>query len=188
MDIHRMFVRPEGRSGEEGARLMGRTGRPLARAAVALLDVSDPTWRVLEIGFGPGVGLAELARMVPQGHVSGVDPSTVMHRHATERNRAAIGAGRITLHRSTADDLPLPDDSVDAAMMLDNLHFWPEPHVGLIELARVLRPGGPVVCGFSPPSGGPPSGLVSLFEEAGFAEVSPNSHTAGRLLRAIKPA
>lgn len=187
MDMYRMFVRPAGRSGEAGAELMARSGRPLQETAVRVLDLATPDLRVLEIGFGPGVGLALLAETVPQGHVTGVDPSEVMHRHAAQRNRDPMAAGRMTLIRSTADALPVPDESQDAAMMIDNLHFWPDPVAGLREVFRVLVPGAPVVCGFSPPSGGPPWGLDRTFEAAGFVEIESLSRSEGVLLRARRP-
>jgi ubiquinone/menaquinone biosynthesis C-methylase UbiE len=57
-----------------------------------------PTDRVLEIGFGPRVAIAELSRRVgPEGHVYGVDHSEAMLRQATKRNIAAVQAGRVTL-------------------------------------------------------------------------------------------
>lgn len=184
MDMYQMFVLPAGTPGEAGAELMARSGRLLQAAAVKRLELAAPDLHVLEIGFGPGVGLALLADTVPQGHVTGVDPSELMHRHAAQRNSEAIAAGRMTLIRSTADTLPLPDDSQDAAMMIDNLHFWPDPVAGLREVSRVLAPGGAVVCGFSPPSGGPPNDLARMFDTAGFVEIESLTRRGGFLLRA----
>ena len=57
--------------------------------AVSLLDV-QPTSQVLEIGFGPGVAVAELVR-AGAGHIYGIDHSAVMLRQASRRNAAAIG-------------------------------------------------------------------------------------------------
>ena len=45
--------------------------------------------------------------------------------------------------------LPLPDASVDAAMMCVSVQYLEEPVAVLREVARVLRPGGPVVISFS---------------------------------------
>ncbi|WP_460831644.1 class I SAM-dependent methyltransferase [Nocardioides hungaricus] len=182
--MYRMFVRPQGPAGEAGARLMGRTGGPLAREAVDLLAIDGPHARVVEIGFGPGVGLAALVRRVPRGHVTGVDPSAVMHRHAARRNAEAVRQRRLTLVRAEAAHLPFADDSFDAALMIDNLHFWPDPHAGLVELRRVLVAGGRVVCAFSPPSGGPPAQVTSLFAGAGYAEITTVTNATGFLLAA----
>src|SRR5215207_1522053 len=59
--------------------------------AVSLLDV-QPTHRVLEIGFGPGVAIRELARRATRGQVVGIDRSEVMRAQAARRNAAEIRA------------------------------------------------------------------------------------------------
>lgn len=164
---------------------MAQAGRGMALEAVALLGVDDPRARVLEIGFGPGVGLEVLLSTFPQGEIVGVDPSKVSHRHAAMRNATAIEGGRLHLLAGTAGSLPLPDEQFDAAIFVDNLHFWPDPLAGLAEVRRVLRDGAPVVCAFTPPSGGPPSSLRQLFEAAGFSEIAEPRSVHGSVLSAV---
>lgn len=125
-DIYRMFVRPEGNDGERGADLTEQYGDAMAQAAVAHLAPA-PADRVIEIGFGPGLGLQVLARTLVHGHVTGVDPSALMHRRAALRNAAAIRAGRMTLMEGTVDALPFAGACFDAALAMDNLHFWARP-------------------------------------------------------------
>lgn len=55
-DMYRMFVIPEGKWGEKGAATMVGSGDAMARQAVELLELRQND-RVLEIGFGPGIGL-----------------------------------------------------------------------------------------------------------------------------------
>lgn len=45
--------------------------------------------------------------------------------------------------------LPLDDESVDAAMICVSVQYLERPVEVLTEVARVLRPGGPIVVGFS---------------------------------------
>jgi len=45
--------------------------------------------------------------------------------------------------------LPLPDRSVDAAMICVSVQYLQQPVAVLREVARVLRPGGPAVISFS---------------------------------------
>jgi SAM-dependent methyltransferase len=69
-------------------------------------------------------------------HVVAVEPSDVM---AAQRP-----AGLAPAIRARADDLPLRDDSVDAALAVLTLHHWDEgQEAGVRELRRVAR--GPVV-------------------------------------------
>src|SRR5687768_399653 len=102
------FGHPRGAVGNVAGWVMARrpSNRQRNRWVVSLLDV-QPTDRVLEIGFGPGLAIAELSRRVgPAGHVYGIDRSDVMLRQATRRNAAAIQAGRVTLTVGAVEHLP----------------------------------------------------------------------------------
>jgi ubiquinone/menaquinone biosynthesis C-methylase UbiE len=118
---------------------------------VSLLD-AQPTERVLEIGFGPGVAIAELSRRVgARGHVYGIDHSDVMLRQATRRNRAAVAAGRVTLIRASVDQIPAAlGGPFDAVFAVNSLGFWPAPGERLGELRRRMRPGGRIAVGSQP--------------------------------------
>ena len=109
--------------------------------AVSLLDV-QPTDRVLEIGFGPGIAIAEFAGRATRGHVFGVDHSQAMVRHATRRNAAAVRAGRVHLVHASVERLPSFDVPLDAILAVNSLGFWPDPVDRLRELRGLLRPGG----------------------------------------------
>ncbi|WP_436634992.1 class I SAM-dependent methyltransferase [Actinomadura kijaniata] len=119
------------------------------RWVVSLLDVR-PTDRVLEIGFGPGVAIAELARRATAGRVYGVDHSDVMLRQATKRNKAAIRAGRVELLCTSVDRLPPFDDPLDAIVAVNSAGFWPDPAERLRELRALLRPGGRIALASQP--------------------------------------
>lgn len=117
---------------------------------VSLLDV-PPTDRVLEIGFGPGLAIAELSRRAADGHVWGIDHSDVMLRQATSRNAAAIAAGRVTLVRASVEELPASlEGPFDAVLAVNSLGFWPAPTERLQDLRRRLRPGGRVAIASQP--------------------------------------
>src|SRR6201996_6556128 len=116
---------------------------------VSLLDV-QPADRVLEIGFGPGLAITQLAR-AGAGHVYGIDHSGVMVRQASKRNAAAIRAGRVTLIQAPADQLPPAlDGPFDAILAVNSLAFWPAPAERLAGLRRRLAPGGRVAIASQP--------------------------------------
>jgi SAM-dependent methyltransferase len=116
---------------------------------VSLLGV-QPADQVLEIGFGPGLAVAALAR-VGAGHVYGIDHSGVMLRQAARRNAAAIRAGRVTLINASVDQLPPAlDGPFDAILAVNSLGFWPAPAERLAELRRRLAPGGRVAIASQP--------------------------------------
>src|SRR5688500_194542 len=141
----RQFGHPRGAIGSVAGWVMAHrpSNRQRNRWVVSLLDV-QPTDRVLEIGFGPGLAIAELSRRVgPAGHVYGLDRSDVMLRHATKRNADAIRDGRFTLALGTVERLPPGLDGPFAAIRaVNSLGFWTAPAERLAELRRRLRPGG----------------------------------------------
>ncbi|WP_345441506.1 class I SAM-dependent methyltransferase [Actinoallomurus vinaceus] len=109
--------------------------------AVSLLDV-QPTDRVLEIGFGPGIAIAEFAGRATRGHVFGIDHSQAMVRQAARRNAAAVRAHRVHLTHASVEQLPSFGDPLDAILAVNSVGFWPEPVERLRELRRLLRPAG----------------------------------------------
>lgn len=139
------FVRPHGFAGRlTGWEMALRpSNRKRNRWAVALLDV-QPQDHVLEIGFGPGLAIRELARRATDGFVLGIDHSEVMVRQATVRNRAAVEQGRVDLRLGSALDLRDFSEMFDKALAVNNFGMWPEPEARLKELRRALRPGGRV--------------------------------------------
>ena len=104
--------------------------------------------RILEIGFGPGKLIKEMAEIAIKGHVDGVDFSRDMLKEATKVNRQLISKGRVKLHEGDCRTLPFDDDSFDKLCSINTLYFWEEPEKYFLEIFRVVKPGGMVVVGF----------------------------------------
>jgi len=64
---------------------------------------------VLEIGFGPGLGLPEVLGRLEIGSVYGIDLSQRMVRMASRANNGAVQAGKLHLQEGSADHLPFQD-------------------------------------------------------------------------------
>jgi ubiquinone/menaquinone biosynthesis C-methylase UbiE len=155
------------------------SNRQRNRWVVSLLDV-QPADRILEIGFGPGVAVAALAR-AGAGHVYGIDHSAVMLRQASRRNAAAIRAGRVTLINAPADQLPaVLDGPFDAILAVNSLGFWPAAAERLAELRRRLAPGGRIAIASQPRCPGATADtsrsaageIENLLRSAGFTPLS----------------
>jgi SAM-dependent methyltransferase len=175
------FAHPRGTAGSVAGWVMAHrpSNRQRNRWVVSLLDV-QPTHRVLEIGFGPGLAIAELSRRVgDQGHVDGIDHSEVMLRQATRRNAAAIAAGRVSLSRASVDQLPPSlDGPFDAILTVNSVGFWPAPTKRLDHLRRRLRPGGRIAVASQPRCPGATAStsrnaarqIEALLQDAGYTE------------------
>jgi len=92
---------------------------------------------VVDVGCGTGYHLPGFGRTAAQ--VFGVEPHPSLLRLAARRTAALTN---VTLLAGTAQDLPLPDASVDVAHARWAYFFGPGCEPGLRELARVVRRGG----------------------------------------------
>lgn len=99
---------------------------------------------VAELGLGPGRRLLDLAAgtgkltrlLLPSGaDVVAVEPVAAMRAELVAR------APEVEALDGTAEALPLPDGSVDAAVAAQAFHWFDAP-IALAELHRVLRRGG----------------------------------------------
>ncbi len=154
MSILRTFAanhgHPEGLMGRLIAWRLARVNRAANEWAVSLLALT-PSDQVLEIGFGPGLGLEQIKARVPQGFVAGVDTSKLMLQTASRRNAAAIAAGCMELKDADMTALPYPDDRFDKGLAVQVVNYLPDPLAGVHELFRVMKPNGRAVLYFESP-------------------------------------
>ena len=138
------FAHPKGLLGRLAARAMLATNGPLSAWALELLAL-DPADRVLEVGFGPGELVRQMAERVGRGQVAGVDSSELMVRQATQRNAVRVQSGQVSLTMGSVSALPYEDGLFDKVVTVNSIHFWPDMVQGLREVGRVLRAGGRLV-------------------------------------------
>ena len=147
--IARQSARPSGILGRVIAWIMAREIVVENVVACRLLELA-PTDHVLELGFGHGHNVLEIARAVPDGVVTGIDHSAEMHALASALCGPLVASGRVHLACADSSDLPYADATFDKAVAVNTLYFWPDPVAQLAELRRVLRRGGRLVLGFRP--------------------------------------
>lgn len=85
---------------------------------------------ILDVGCGTGI----ISELYPHLDIVGIDISPGMLRH----NKGKWIQG-------SAENIPLPDSSIDFIVCRSLLHHLPNPEKGLQEMKRLLKPGGKVV-------------------------------------------
>lgn len=121
--------------------------QPIREVAMKMLAPA-PGEHLLEIGFGTGHVLVELAKTVgPTGKVFGIDISENMLAQARGLLERECLTDSVILDCGDAEDLPYPSDSFDGIFMCFTLELFDTPVIPrvLAQCKRVLRPGGRIV-------------------------------------------
>ena len=101
---------------------------------------------VLELGSGGGLDTVLLARKVgPRGTVIGLDLSMAMLSRAATGAKE-VAASLVYFSQAQAEEIPLPDSSVDWVVSNGIFNLSPEKERILEEIHRVLKPKGRVLC------------------------------------------
>ncbi len=129
---------------------------------VERLDIA-PDDRVLEIGCGPGIAIADIAARLDTGLVVGIDHSSVMIDQATLRNYAAIRAGRAELKNRGIDDLPVISDGYTKVLAVNVLQFQSDLGEVCRAIARVMTPGGLLAVTYQPRLKNPSFSAAAVF-------------------------
>ncbi|XP_076457486.1 uncharacterized protein YxbB-like [Babylonia areolata] len=113
----------------------------------ARLSAIEPHHKVLEIGFGPGLGIQHALQYVKDGpgKVCGVDLSPYMVEKATTRLSAPIKEGKVELGLGNVMDIPYGTDTFHRIFHCNCYYFWPSMQDSLQEIYRVMKPGGVMV-------------------------------------------
>ena len=105
-------------------------------------DVVRTGHHVLDVGSGSGTDALIAARMVGgEGRVYALDMTESM-RAKLNANAAEAALANVTVLAGEAEQIPLPDASVDVVTSNGVLNLVPDKRRALAEIARVLRPGG----------------------------------------------
>ena len=96
----------------------------------------------LDIGCGGGKTVDRLAKMAADGWVVGLDYSEDSVVVSRRKNANHIHDGRVEICHASVSEIPYEDNAFDLVTALETFYFWPAPEPDLLEVRRVLKPGG----------------------------------------------
>lgn len=137
--------------------LIAASEEPFVDEGLAMLDSRDGE-TVLEIGFGTGRALVDLARGVGEsGSVCGIDLSRRMVERSRRRVADAGHGDRVALTQGDAVRLPYANRAFDAVFTSFTLELFSAQDLMAVleECLRVLRPDGRVAAVSLSKEGGP---------------------------------
>ncbi|MFL5758837.1 MAG: class I SAM-dependent methyltransferase [Thermomicrobiales bacterium] len=127
------------------ARLWSPVIRPMGQRLIRAMPLATAD-RILDVGTGVGALVPDIQTAAPGALVIGVDGALGMLKVA----QASV---TIPLAAMDAGRLGFRSDSFDAAVLAFVLFHLPDPVQGLVEIGRVLRPGGVLgVATWGPPA------------------------------------
>jgi SAM-dependent methyltransferase len=96
--------------------------------------------RLLELGCGAALTTRRLAETFPVREIVAMEVDQIQH----EKNLLIPDLPNVSFRYGGAQDIALPDDSVDAVIMLKSLHHVPvsDMDAAFSEITRVLSPDG----------------------------------------------
>ena len=149
--------------------------RPNFRAILDTLALRSDDY-LFEFGCGGGALLQEALRSGCRA--AAVDHSEEMVGVAREENRDAIAAGRLEVVHAGDERIPFPDSVFTCAAMTGVFAFLPDPVSTMVEIRRVLVPGGRLAVFTSsrelrgtPAAPEPIAGRLRFYEEEELARI-----------------
>lgn len=107
-------------------------------------DVLEEGDTVLDIGCGSGTdALLAALRVGSEGRVLGLDMTEAMRRKCLV-NAELAGLTNVEVLDGNAEEIPLPDGSVDVVTSNGVINLVPDKPAAVREIHRILRPGGRV--------------------------------------------
>jgi cyclopropane fatty-acyl-phospholipid synthase-like methyltransferase len=138
--IGNQFKKPTGLFGKVISRKMIKGNKPEYDIIIPELDIK-PNDRLLEIGYGPGLGVNRIASDY-DCFISGIDFSYLMYKEATKRNKKHIEKKKVELHYGDFLKSELTANEYDKVFCLNVIYFWDKLDIPFTKINKTLKEGG----------------------------------------------
>ncbi len=139
--IRSQFGNPRGLFGHLVGKAMEMENRDRVLWAVDELGLS-PGMNVLEIGFGPGIGLEKVCSIDGIGKVYGIERSSLMVKKAKRRNKSSIKNGKLIVSCCENPPYQMTENSIHCIYAVNILHHVENSSALFDEIDRLLADGG----------------------------------------------
>ena len=109
--------------------------------------VTNSNANILDIGCGGGANVARMLSKFPDAKVTGMDLSKLALEVTSDTNYKEIVDGRCYTVGGNITKIPLAREIFDLATAFETIYYWPSFDACLVEILRVLKPGGTLVIG-----------------------------------------
>lgn len=121
--------------------VFNRGNANLNRLVNELMSIQEND-HILEIGFGTGKLIYEMAKQFDKGLIEGVDFSSTMISVAHRKNKKHIANEKVKILKGDFNEMSFKNNSFTKICTVNTIYFWPEPETTFEKIAKILKPGG----------------------------------------------
>lgn len=147
--IKENFKKPNGIIGKIAGKIMDLENRELNEWAVNQLNIK-PGERILEIGYGPGYGIAYLLNRHEKVVVDGIDVSEDMKELASKKLKEEMTEQKVNLFVGDIEERSLPPNRYDKVLSVNNYTLWDAQLEILTNIHRAMVKEGKIVITMQP--------------------------------------
>lgn len=149
MVIHRkigmQFKKPTGFPGKIVSILMSKGNRPAYERMIKDLTINSND-KILEIGFGPGIGIHLILKRFETTDIYGIDFSELMYRRATKRYEKLIENNRVHLLFGDFVETEISASGFDKIFCINVIYFWDNLQKPFEKIKSLLKNDGIFCC------------------------------------------
>jgi cyclopropane fatty-acyl-phospholipid synthase-like methyltransferase len=139
--IAAQFKKPSGLFGLFSSNIMIKGNKAHYERLIKDLDL-QPDDKLLEIGYGPGVGINMIARACGSCTIHGIDFSKLMYRRARKYNKLYIDNDAMVLQQGDFLRTAVVSNEYDKIFCLNVVYFWNDLEEPFKKVLSLLKTGG----------------------------------------------
>jgi len=139
--IATQFKKPSGLFGMFSSNIMIKGNKTKYEKLIKDLSL-QPGDKLLEIGYGPGVGLRMIAKACTSCIIHGIDFSKLMYKRAAKYNKQYLDSNTMLLQYGDFLKTPVASNEYDKIFCLNVVYFWNELHEPFKKVLSLLKASG----------------------------------------------
>ena len=139
--IARQFKKPTGWFGNISSKIMIKGNRNKYDTLIKDMDLKTND-KLLEIGYGPGIGIHMIAQLCESCTIHGVDFSKLMYKKASNYNKSNIEKGKVHLQYGDYLNISIAQNTYDKIFCLNVIYFWDELYGPFEKTLSLLKTNG----------------------------------------------
>jgi SAM-dependent methyltransferase len=139
--IGSQFKKPSGFLGRIISSIMIKGNRPAIENLIKGLNIKQEE-KILEIGYGPGIGIKLIAENCDSCKIVGIDFSELMFKRAAKRNKQFIQNGKVELLFGDFLEKEIVPGNFDKIYCVNVVYFWDNLQKPFEKIKALLKQGG----------------------------------------------